>query len=288
MKHELSAKPQLALLPAPEAMPDGAENALEVFDPFLDKDLSQLGRDDERAVAAKAKAVLPEWPYDEFVGFHPWYIWKLRLGRRAVYWVLDYFGPVPHPTAPIRRIGAFSGSGKKLAETTFRTGYRCYPHAARLAKPIDPQCPLLILDTSNGLGLGPNIGAQCYALVDDGFALVRLEDPAGNPVRNKYFLPGRECGPAIPKRSASEWEADLLSDDRFGVLRALTWLGGVHSSGHAPLDDRELLEDPEAAMLVQQIRERPRVVARLRELAGSEDRWVREAAVLALEGETDR
>jgi hypothetical protein len=287
-EHELSANLQPTPPPAPEAMPEGAAKALEALDPFLDKDLSELGRDDKRELAGKTKAVLAKWPYATSFGFHPWHIWKFRADRRTVYWILDYDGPVPHPTSPILRIGAFRGDGKKLAETTFRTGYRCYAHAARLAKPMDPRCPLLILDTSNGVGPGPGIGAQCYALVGDAFALVRLEDPSGSLMRNDYTLQGRECGPAIPKRSASEWEADLLSGDRFRILRALTWLGGVHPGGHVPRYDMGPLEDPDVAKLVQQIREKPRVVARLRRFAGGDDRWVREAALLALEGESDR
>ncbi len=286
--HGPGSVPRLPVPAAPEGIGEPGAKALEWLEPYLDRDLSELGPNEKEDLACGVEAILPAWVYDETWGFHPWHIWKLQLDGKTVYWILDYFGPIVHPGSSQLRVVALGVDGKQLAESTFKAGYRCYAQAARLAKPVDPHCPLLILDTSNGWGPGPGIGAQCYTMIGDSFALVRLEDPAGSPLRNDYSLKGRECGPALPKQTASEWEGDLLSDDRQKVLRALVWLGGVHWDGRTDRQDPGLREDSDATRLVRRVREKSHVETRLRELAGSNDRWEREAAVLALQRDPGR
>lgn len=112
--------------------------------------------------------------------------------------------------------------------------------------------------------------------------MVRLEDVDGQAVRNNYRIKHFRHGPPAPKQSAAAWESDLKSTDRMRVLRALVWLGGTHwDLKENPVPDRQG-EDREDVLLVREVRQREKVIARLRELVESNDRWVREAAKLDL------
>jgi hypothetical protein len=124
--------------------------------------------------------------------------------------------------------------------------------------------------------------AQYYAFLKDSFALVRLEDSAGNVVPVNFHNPNHTIGPAVPERTPEQWEAMLRSSDHAEVLRTLVWLGGEHSD--PPLDgDGSSIERFEESNRALVTRRRPGVCERVEALTQSEDSWVREAAQQARE-----
>jgi hypothetical protein len=183
----------------------------------------------------------------------------------------------PVPVAPPVRFTALNDSGKVIAEATFKTLSRHSIVDYKLQPLKGVEYPLILLQT----GYGAYEGKQYYALIGRRFDLVRLEGYDGKAKRN-YYCGRRECGPVIPKQTDQEWEADLTSNDRLRVLRALVWLGGIQRDAQPA--DLELFqaEDQEDMDLVRKVRERKNVMARLRKLGESKDQWEREAAQLAL------
>ena len=106
--------------------------------------------------------------------------------------------------------------------------------------------------------------------------------------RNRYYVNHFACGPTLPKQTQVEWEADVLSGDRLRVLRALVWLGGVHWEGQPPDKSEIQHEQADQIELVRGVRANQKIADELRVLATSEDRWIREAAALAVAPEDRR
>ena len=113
-----------------------------------------------------------------------------------------------------------------MHELTFRTGHRCYLRDVSVFKTIKGNLILRLIRVP----FGPHVTKQYYAYAGDHFDLVRLED-FERQCRAELIL--HKAFPMWARRAKQgevDWEADLLSTDRLKVLRALVWLGGVHST----------------------------------------------------------
>src|SRR5262249_27513371 len=130
--------------------------------------------------------------------------------------------------------------------------------------------------------LTTDVTKQYIGFAGDRFDLVRVEDREGKATRNAYYLKLYTCGPSVPEQTASEWEADLLSGDYLSTLRALVWLGGKHRQPDALNPAPREFEPATDIILVREMRSCQNVHTRLRALAGSDNRWLRQAARLAL------
>jgi len=128
----------------------------------------------------------------------------------------------------------------------------------------------------------PPYQTHWYAINENRFDLIRIDDPEWGENCNNYHDGHRFFGPKPPQQSAEEWEADLCSNDRTRVLRALVWIGGDHGikGSHDPRKGRG--EDPVESALAWNVRARPAVQVRVRELAKSNEQWEREAATSML------
>jgi hypothetical protein len=240
------------------------------------------------------KLGLERYP-DQVDRFGPWYVWdfagkgdpplcllfeagkKMKLGEGdKARWVH------PYPSTTSVSLTLLDESGKVVAETGLATGWRCYLKDAKLQPAGDKDYPLVVLETELGTGPGPDIKRQHYARLGQRFDLVRLENEAGKATRNQYYVKRFRCGPRVPELTEAEWEADLMSSERARVLRALVWLGGFHWDFHAEeWKDKKQYEDADQVKLWRKIRSQDKVIARVQELAKSEDVWLREAAELA-------
>jgi len=194
-----------------------------------------------------------------------------------------------HPGSTGIRINVFEKARNVRSESVFWTGHRCYLRAVSLDKQgDDDRDPFIVLETGLGAGPGPDVQRQIYGRIGDRFDLIRLEDSEGEATRNRYYVNHFACGPKVPNQTEAEWEADVLSGDRLRVLRSLVWLGGAHWEGMLP-DESEKQHEPAAQIhLVRSVRANKKVADKLKVLVESEDRWLKEAAVLAADPKDHR
>jgi hypothetical protein len=203
----------------------------------------------------------------------PWYFWEFGE-KKALYLLFEVESPTIRPGSTVLRLTLFDHAGEVLCETIFNTGHRCYLQSVELRAVDDTPYPLLVMTT--------DVTKQYIGFVGSRFDLIRVEDHAGIATRNKYYLAHYTCGPSVPEQTGSEWEADLLTGDSLKILRALVWLGGRHRQLEALNPIPKGFESVADINRVREVRSRQRVPARLKDLSQSENRWLQEAAWLAL------
>ena len=274
--------------------------------PYLGQDLRTLSEDDQikfdgliRRLAPEASRFTPRdrprnWDQGAWRDYltakkdtplfspRSWYLWQVQ-NRQGQERLVLFQGKALFmiPDASSAHVFVFDAEGRRLTESEFLTGWRIN---------IDDACWLV--DGSHGFTCmlvcsGPSIGGedivrQYYALLQESFALVRLEDSEEKSVQVDYHTPNHTIGPPVPKRAPEQWEAVLGSSDNAEVLRTLVWLGGHHSD--PPLDEKGLgVERFEDATRALATRCRPGVRSAVEALTCSEEAWVREAAQNAWE-----
>jgi len=254
-------------------------------------DLRQMKRDDpeRQAIVALIQRLIPGREYRRVFDYVPWYVWEFPAqGRESSYVLFEADTSGPHPGSTPVRLTLFSAAGRVLSETQFTTAHRCYLRDVALSGRLSEGYPVIVLKTGSGPGPGPDIGKQYYARIGDRFDLVRLEAGDRAARRNRNYITHFTAGPAVPVLTEDEWEAELRSDDRFRVLRALVWLGGAHYNykpDEVPDPGDEQHEDLGQVLVVRSVRQNAAVVARLQELAAGTDLWQAEAAKLAMHPE---
>jgi hypothetical protein len=207
----------------------------------------------------------------------PRYVWRFSRNKSFGYLVFERGRFTVHPGTTSIRVALFDKSGAVVTRSEFTTGWRRYLDSARLAEVDGVLC--VEVDATQ---LGADTTRQYYALIGDRLDLVRLEEE-GSTRRNAYYTNHFRCGPEPPRQTAAEWESDLSSPDKARVWRALVWLGGCHLLPLPPGKEREAQMEPEqAADLVREVRARPAVIARLKELEKNGNDWERAAARIAL------
>lgn len=236
------------------------------------KDLRKL--DKGNGLGQALALLLPDCRNDPFIGgLTPWFVWEFDK-KDSRYLLLEVFGPTIHPGTSAICLTLFDNTGKVLFDQFLNTGWRKYLEDAELEYSAETGTTLLKLtdDWTN---------KHSYGFLGDRFDLVRLEDRTGKAVRNRYSVNQFRCGPPLPEQSAKDCEADLLSGDTLRALRVLVWLGGVHQS--AETRDPKSVQHESLAEIArfESVRARPKVMARLKKLASSDNRWLSEAAQLA-------
>jgi hypothetical protein len=267
-------------------------DAFSRFKDYVGKDLQELDLDgvEWEGLLSAIKQLVPGREHNSHFGYLPWHIWAVATKAEAdpSYLLFETERWVMHPGSTPIRLTLFGSSGKVVSETEVDTRHRCYLRDVELREG-GGEYPLVVLKTGNGPGPGPGIERQYYAMVGSRFELLRLERGGGQVARNTYCPIHFMAGPTPLLRTEAEWESDLLSEDRLTVLRVLVWVGGAHGDPKEGDEPRPDQERPGQVLLVRRVRQKPTVIARLRELSQSKDQWVREAASLALDlDDTDR
>src|SRR5262249_12239573 len=129
------------------------------------------------------------------------------------------------PGASRARISVMDSKGRRLVVSEFSTGWRIDIDGARWFEDAGHGFPGVLICSTPSIQ-GANIVSQYYAFLDEGFALVRLQDSEGNFVPVNFEHTHSTIGPSIPRRTAEQWEAALHSSVPSEVIRTLVWLGG--------------------------------------------------------------
>jgi hypothetical protein len=271
-----------------KAAPAPALPPFELLKWYRGANLTTLNEAQSRQLLDAITKLVPGREYEELYGYWPQHFWEFPNGAQPLYLLVDVNSSRPHPSSTGIRITVFKSTGAVLSESEFSTGHRCYLHSIYLEGVDKAQQPFIVLETGPGTGPCPDTRKQVYAHMEGRFDLVRLEDSNGEATRNRYYVNHFTCGPKAVRQTAYQWEADILCGDRLKVLRTLVWLGGKHWDQRPGDKPDSQFEAPDEIQLVRSVRAREKVVARVKELCKSKDRWLREAAMLAASPEDAR
>lgn len=228
---------------------------------------------------------------------------KTGAGERVVLLDSQFFCISPGQTW--HYLYFFDESGKLLGSSYFSAGWRICPSGASLTTRAGLDAPLLKMEGGGlgGFALASGV-VEYYALLGDRAVLVRLEDGEGSVLRNGYGCEYPSVGPPEPERTADEWARALSSRDKVELLQALMWVGGRHQSdewlseelngekhgarpansvGRGTVEPDPCARSYEDVRTFVNVRARDDVRLRLKDLAGSDDVWVRQAAESALD-----
>jgi HEAT repeats len=263
--------------------------ALQTLRRFIDVDLTQISVKDAEAFASAMKTLNPtRTKLDKFET--PRNLWEFtKKGQESCLVLLEVRPGIAHPGWDDIRITLMNSSGKSQFDSRFTTSNRCYLRRIEIERKPEDEFPIIILSTENGgpRKPGPDIKKQYFGKIHNRVDLIRLENSEQVATRNNYIYDHFRCGPPAPQQSVEEWRADLNSHDRLRILRVLTWLGGVHrEAGRGEMGGIpwEPLHDIER---VGEVRALASVQSRIKELTASKDKWIQQAANLALDP-TDR
>jgi hypothetical protein len=210
--------------------------------------------------------------------FYPMpYFWKFETSTKSVRYVfVGTRGLVIIPGDSRAEAFVFDGVGKLLSYSEFSLGWRENVEEVSLIRTSSLNMPLIKIVTHYS-DWGKD---QYYTVVDDHLALIRLEGN-GKPARNRFVATNWTKGPLMPERTPEEWEQALLSNNPGEILSTLMWIGGKHWDLKINYDRPSPIVKQNAE-LVTKVRAREGVQQRLQELSQSENKWIREAAELAL------
>lgn len=222
-------------------------------------------------------------PQPPWFGPESWYLWQVVNDQGQGRLVLFQALPLRMiPGASSARLFVFDRDGHRLKDCEFQTGWRIDIKDARWLEDCGHGFSCVLVNSSASIN-GCDIARQYYAFLDDAFVLVRLEDSQGDFLPVNYRNPNFTIGPAIPDRTAAQWEAALRSPNRAEVLRTLIWLGGIHLDPPLPNDKTICIEAFEDAMRAKETRTRPGVYAAVEALTKTDDPWFRDAVKHAQE-----
>jgi hypothetical protein len=182
-------------------------------------------------------------------------------------------------------VHVFAQDGSLIRSSVFQTGWRIGVTDIRVV--YLPQISRNGIEVRSAPFInGRDVAKQFYALVNDEVLLIRLEDKAGNLIRNVYGAPNHTFGFTITGRSANEWKDALESGDFAEVLATVTWLSGNHLDPREPVPEISGMppvahEDISEARLAGDVRSREDVRKQVKALMRSQNLWVHQAAKLA-------
>jgi len=269
------------------------ENLFEKLSKFRDSDLRHLEAADADRLLNDLQTFVPKraykgdfrsWRLYDNNGFKPWYLWETGTEKNPVLTLVEVQNTGFHPGSTNIRLTQIDNTGKILDETTFDTGHRCYVTGGIKRVGNDEHTLFILGTTWFSPGCAGDITArQYYAKIGKRYDLIRVETWDGEPVRNEYYIKHFRHGPVAVSHTVDEWVSELESGDRLRILRALVWLGGVHRDLQAGDQLDRWREDRQGIELVRAVRKNEKVITRLKKLVQVKDRWLRDAATLALQ-----
>jgi hypothetical protein len=264
----------LALIDAPLCLHPPVRAQDNVLDPYIGRDLwKQRLSKNEQLVFAHLVGDVPKGDMTEPV---PWHVWKTAGGERYVVLLGESLMTIPGGSSACVQL--FDSTNRRTNSWSFRAGWRAELYDASMEYSKELDSDLIVLRTAPVIN-GRNIAKEFFALKDDRLRFIRLENDKGKLVQNEYIFPNYEIGIIPNANTVEQWTALLQSKEKADVLSALVFLGGKHID--------ELLPGPRESTYVNLYRElaaSARIHELIEGLSKSENAWIREAALLALNG----
>ena len=275
--------------PRPSQIETPMSQAVKVLRRHHGWDLNALSNVAAKPVREAACQLDPNYPKPNVFGMITRYVWEYRRDEGPLAYLLLYSSRfTPSPFGSTIRLVLVDGKGATLEATDkFGIGPSRILKSARLVSLGETQYSAVEMEW--GEGRARTSGIDYFAFIDGRFDLIRDENSTAEASRIDYKNGSIRTGIVPPQKTAEEWIGELESTEPVRVLRALVWLSGRHRPSRLePSFNGENLKHEGQYELVRQIRNDPRTIALLWRLAGSEDKWLREAARLAQWEEEDR
>ena len=285
----------LAMLGLLIGLPGSAEEPKpKGLEAHLGKDLRKCDKRARQAFEKEIEALTGDKPEKkQWRSYEPWWVKPFAAGKAAWVFLAAYPGyDVPDMSGV--QIHIFDKNWKRIGKQSFPTGYRFLLNDVVLVKDNPLKQNLLVAKATSS---GPFIVRgddkrpafeqgdyqfQYYALIDDRFVMVRLEDNKKRLAQNHYRWHSPPKGPAVPRRTRDEWIRSLSSENPVEQLATLVWLSGVHLSSKEARQEDVNQETVEDSKLFEAVRDSVETKKAIRELANSKNSWVQEYAKLTL------
>ena len=260
---------------------------------YVGKDLRFLDEKEAAAFQKRYASLTGEkFEFELGDGLNPWWVKSFGAGKCS--WILLQGYPgIQVPDVSYMVIHAFDKDWKRLAKQEIPTGYRFRLEEVTVSKNDSLNQDLLVAKViCNGPfleveGEKPrplfeqgDFQRQYYALLDDHFVLVRMEDDKGRLVGNSYCWSKPVKGPEVPKKSRDEWIRTLSSSNPVEQLATLVWLTGRHLPSGDKREKNINQESVEDSKRFEEVRDAAETKKAIAELANSKNAWVKEYANL--------
>jgi hypothetical protein len=208
-----------------------------------------------------------------------WAVWKLEAPHQSTYWVALTVDDEPDEGVLTVHPMVFPESGQILPPERFPLDPGETVRAVSQKPYGADRYPLLVVEVE-----GPRPLRRYYARLQSEYSPVRVETVDGTLVRPD-FTDAKAFAAYPSHQTPDQWEADLRSGDPQKVLRALNWLGARHPDKAPVLDPDEETDANRGREhqldAVREVRSRPAVRKRVKDLAADRDPWIAEAAAMA-------
>jgi len=249
--------------------------------------LSEFDKIDLKRALSRFKGLRPSGGDEDY--FYPAFIWPWG---ESTHILIEWPKIIVNPGTAVLRLQLLS-KNECVGAFEISLGWRKSPGWTTVRNLAPLQNPLLEVSlTGYGDWAGHDYGdiaREYFSITRDGIKLIRLENIFGDFLRNHYHYPNYTIGGVSKPRSEDEALRVLDSNDTCALLETLIWIGGIHAEPStivANEQPQELfkvnMESLEEAKLVDRIRTNPKVIAIIRKLSESNDKWIREAAYNAL------
>lgn len=257
---------------------------------YVGKDLRRLEATELKKFREQTEKLTGDKPEKkEWGAYEPWWVKPFIQNDKAWLWLEAYPGYAV-PDVSSLQVHIFDTSWKRVVKQSFPTGYRQFLKEVTLNVDTPLKQPLLVATL---ISSGPfvvqegthkpafeqgDFQRQYYALLNDRFVLIRLEDNTGKIIPNHYLWRTPLKGPPVPQRMVQEWIRTLRSTNATEQLATLVWLSGAHrSSSEVRKEDinQESVADSE---IFEAVRRAPETRQIVRELAEKATGWVQEYA----------
>lgn len=262
-----------------EIMSDESKAAWQTLLSFENKDLRRLNQENWEQEVKLNKAL------DVLIGRQieqPRIISKISNSKREINYV--YILELPMVVIPGNsslRVFVFNTDGKLLNNLAFPAGYRIELKDIKVVFKLEIGREVIEVESEPVIN-GRNVAKQYYALIDENVLPVRIEDSKAKSLQNNYISPDHTIGYTIVNRSMEEWAKALESEDAAEVLATLAWINGKHfdANQYVPRYYEEAINEVRVAY---EIMSNSRTKATIEKLKQSENKWIRDAAVLPIE-----
>jgi len=176
-------------------------------------------------------------------------VWTFKTPKSETRYAV-FYAPTHYevPGSSSASIFLLSPAGNEIGRWSFPIGWRSRMNSASTSFDESLKAQIVTVETAPLIN-GRDVAKQYFALVDDKFYFIRMEDSKGLLIRNNYLYPNHTLGGIAPAKDMAAWMSLLESSQLALRLAALTYLSGMHMNPDKPQTEilSESIDDAKTA-----------------------------------------